>query len=112
MPPRLGGLPSQLGSLPIDAAGQERQRTAFNPLRALYRTARWARLRWSILARDMFTCQMCGRIEGDTSKLVCDHRQPHRGDLTLFWDEDNLQCLCAPCHSGAKQRLEQGAEHR
>jgi hypothetical protein len=81
-PSRLAGLPPQLASLPTDTASTERERTAFNPLRALYRTARWARLRWSILVRDMFTCQMCGRLEGDTSKLVCDHRQPHRGDLS------------------------------
>ncbi len=113
MPSRLAGLPSQLGSLPIEAAATERERTAFNPLRPLYRTARWAKLRWSILVRDLFTCQMCGRIEPDTSKLVCDHRKPHRGDLVRFWDEENLQTLCAsPCHSKHKQRLEQAAEMR
>jgi hypothetical protein len=43
-------------------AGIERQRTAFNRLRALYRAARWAKLGWSVLVRDMFTCQMCGRL--------------------------------------------------
>jgi hypothetical protein len=43
MPHRLASVPSQLTSLPIDAAGVERQRTAFNPLRQLYRTARWAK---------------------------------------------------------------------
>jgi 5-methylcytosine-specific restriction enzyme A len=113
MPHRLAGVPPQLASLPVDAAGVERQRTAFNPLRPLYRTARWFKLRWDILTRDMFTCQMCGRIEADTSKLVCDHRKPHRGDLTLFWAEDNLQTLCAsPCHSKHKQRLEQAAGMR
>ncbi|PSJ19969.1 HNH endonuclease, partial [Halomonas sp. ND22Bw] len=31
----------------------------------------------------------------------------HRGDEALFWDFDNLQCLCGACHSGAKQREEQ-----
>ena len=113
IPSRLGTLPPQLGSLPIDAAGVERQRTAFNPLRPLYRTARWFKLRWSILTRDLFTCQMCGRLEADTSKLVADHRRPHRGDLALFWDPENLWTLCAsPCHSKHKQRLEQGAEYR
>jgi 5-methylcytosine-specific restriction enzyme A len=113
MPLRLAGLPPQLASFPIDDASAERQRTAFNPLRSLYRTARWFKLRWSILTRDLFTCQMCGRIEADTSKLVCDHRKPHRGDLALFWDQDNLQTLCSsPCHSKHKQRLEQAADLR
>lgn len=113
MPPRLGGLPAQLASLPVDPAGVERQRTAFNPLRALYRTARWAKLRWSVLVRDLFTCQMCGKVGADTSKLVADHRRPHRGDLTLFWDEGNIETLCAsPCHSRHKQRMEQAADLR
>ena len=113
MPALLAGLPPALASLPVDAAGVERQRTAFNPLRSLYRTARWAKLRWEVLTRDRFTCQMCGHLEGDTSKLVADHRLPHRGDLALFWDEGNLQTLCAsPCHSKHKQRLEQAAELR
>lgn len=113
MPHRLSGLPPALASLPIDPAGVERERTAFNPLRALYRTARWAKLRWSILERDLFTCQVCGRLESDTSKLVADHRRPHRGDLALFWDEGNLWTLCAsPCHSKHKQRMEQEAGMR
>lgn len=74
-----------------------------------YGTARWKRLRWSILLRDLFTCQMCGRIEPDTSKLVADHKRPHRGSEALFWLDTNLWTLCAPCHSGAKQREEQAS---
>ena len=76
------------------------------PYRKWYKTARWRALRWAVLVRDLFTCQMCGRVEADTSKLVADHRKPHRGDETLFWDILNLWCLCAWCHSGAKQREE------
>ena len=99
--------------MPIDEAGRERDRNSFNPLRALYRTARWRKLRWSVLVRDLFTCQMCGRIENDTSKLVADHRQPHRGVEALFWDEPNIWTLCAsPCHSKHKQREEQQPEMR
>lgn len=113
MPPRLASVPAKLTSVPLDGAGLEQQRKVFNPLRPLYRTARWARLRWAAFVRDLFTCQMCGRIEPDTSKLVCDHRRPHRGDLELFWDEENLQTLCAsPCHSKHKQRMEQAADMR
>lgn len=56
----------------------------------------------------MFTCKMCGRTHGNTSKLVADHKQPHRGNSRLFWDRDNLQTLCAdPCHNTVKQREEQ-----
>jgi 5-methylcytosine-specific restriction endonuclease McrA len=113
-PGLLAGLPPALAFLPVDPAGAERQRNAFNPLRALYRTARWAKLRWETLTRDLFTCQMCGLgPQADTSKLVADHRRPHRGDLALFWDPENLETLCAsPCHSKHKQKLEQAAEMR
>ncbi len=86
----------------------ERQRTEARPWRAWYKTAKWQKLRWSILVRDHFTCQMvgCGKIETDTSLLVADHRIPHRGDSALFWDDDNLQCLCKSCHDSLKQKEE------
>ena len=74
--------------------------------RKWYRSKRWQRLRWQTLTKAMFTCAICGRIEADTSKLVCDHIKPHRGNETLFYDEDNLQCLCKACHDSVKQRLE------
>lgn len=79
--------------------------------RKWYKSARWRTLRLAVLTRDLFTCQWpgCGRVEPDTSKLVADHRRPHRGDETLFWDERNLWTLCASCHSSAKQREEAAA---
>lgn len=58
------------------------------------------------LLRDAYTCQMCGSTWTDTSMLVADHIQPHRGNECLFWDAANLWCLCKPCHDGAKQREE------
>jgi len=77
------------------------------PWRAWYKTARWQRLRWQCLVRDLFTCRMCGWLGGnDTSQLVADHVRPHRGRAADFWDLGNLQCLCKACHDGAKQRVE------
>ncbi|ARR55343.1 HNH endonuclease [Rhizorhabdus wittichii DC-6] len=112
-PPLLRSAPPMLASAPVDAPGRERERNSFNPLRALYNTARWKKLRMATFVRDNFTCQMCGRLEGNTSLLVADHRRPHRGDLMLFWDDSNLQTLCAsPCHSKHKQRIEQSADLR
>lgn len=78
------------------------------PWKAWYKTARWQALRWSCLIRDGFTCRKCGRLEGNSSKLVADHIKPHRGNPDLFWDPDNIQTLCAePCHSSIKQAEEQ-----
>ncbi|MGF7161273.1 putative kinase [Rhodoligotrophos appendicifer] len=77
------------------------------PSRAWYKTARWQKLRWSILVRDLFTCQKsgCGRVETETSQLVCDHVEPHRGDEALFWNGP-FQTLCKACHDRDKQREE------
>ena len=107
---RLATLKPALGMLaPIERTGSQ-ERAMFSPWRAWYNTTRWRRLRWAVLVRDAFTCQWpgCGRIEPNSSQLVADHRQPHRGDETLFWDEGNLQTLCKPCHDGRKQRAEVG----
>ncbi|MCP4304536.1 MAG: HNH endonuclease [bacterium] len=55
---------------------------------------RWRRLRIETFTRGLFACQMCGRLEGKTHPLVCDHVRPHRGDHQKFWDPNNLQTLC------------------
>jgi len=54
-------------------------------------------------------CQRQGRI---TAATVVDHRIPHRGDPVLFWDEDNWQGLCTPCHSSIKQSEENRSNSR
>ena len=47
-------------------------------------------------------CQAQGRI---TPATVCDHIEPHRGDVVAFW-RGPFQSLCKPCHDGAKQQHE------
>lgn len=77
--------------------------------RKLYYTNRWRDLRAAQLAREPL-CAMCLSQGRTTAATVADHKRPHRGDPTLFFDPDNLQSLCdAPaspwrCHSAAKQR--------
>ena len=109
--PRLRTLPGRLETLKprltVLASG-DKGRVQAAPWREWYNTTRWRKLRLAIFKRDMFTCQWpgCGRVEGDTSQLVADHREPHRGDERLFWDEGNLQTLCKPCHDGPKALAE------
>jgi len=90
-------------------SGDETQRSRFRDetqaWRAWYKTARWQKLRWSILTRDLFTCQMCKRTEADISQLVCDHVEPHRGNEAKFW-AGPFQTLCKACHDQDKQRQE------
>ncbi|TPW28600.1 HNH endonuclease [Martelella alba] len=106
--PRLlgGTAPALLNPSILTGEGGERRRDQVVAWRSWYKTTRWQKLRWSVLKRDGFTCAMCGKVEADTSQLVADHMTPHRGDAVLFWDRDNLQCLCKTCHDSEKQRAE------
>ena len=91
----------------VEPMEREQERAKRSPWRKLYGLKRWKDMRWDVLTEAMFMCQMCGKLEGDTSKLVADHKRPHRGDLNLFWDRNNLWCLCEACHSSEKQKEEQ-----
>ena len=106
-PSRLDRIAPRVGFVPRDEHGHSK---AEEPWRAWFNLKRWKLLRLRVFVRDLYTCQRreCGRIEPDTSQLVGDHIQPHRGDPDLFWDEDNVQTLCKPCHD----RLKQAEEHR
>lgn len=104
--PRIGVFAPRLGQLPGDERARDRERSNSQPWRAWYKTARWEKQRQAVFLRDRYTCRLCNRIEGATSRLVCDHIRSHKGDEQLFWDECNLQTLCKPCHDGQKQRLD------
>lgn len=58
----------------------------------LYASARWRRESRAFLSRYPL-CAVCGMAATDV-----DHIQPHRGDLELFWNQDNWQPLCAQHH--------------
>ncbi len=40
-------------------------------------------------------CQKKGRV---TAANVVDHIERHEGSLDKFWNSDNWQALCKPCH--------------
>lgn len=84
----------------------DEKRQANTAWRKWYKLKRWTDMRWQVLVDACFTCARCGKFEGKTSKLVADHRRPHRGNPDLFWDRQNLQCLCSECHDGAKRQEE------
>ena len=60
-------------------------------------------------------CQGCAvphqlnLIKNHPDSLVVDHKRPHRGNLALFWNEDNLQAVCKAYHDSEKQRIEKAA---
>lgn len=109
--PALGRLPPRLPRANLDGAVDAKQRNIDAPWQRWYRTARWTKLRRAILIRDGLQCQMpgCQRIEGNTSLLVCDHIEPHRGNAEKFWDEANLRTVCKACHDNERQKEEQSS---
>ena len=80
--------------------------------RKLYKTRRWTALRDTIIKRDKYTCQNkgCGVfvIKGRKSPraAVVHHKIPHKGDVRLFYDPTNLECVCKRCHDGDLQSTE------
>ena len=56
------------------------------------------KLRYTILKRDHYRCQICGRSAQDGIKLHVDHIKPiAKGGLTI---ESNLRTLCENCNWG------------
>ncbi|HDZ55383.1 MAG TPA: HNH endonuclease [Pseudomonas xinjiangensis] len=53
----------------------------------------WRRKRDAVLARDLYTCQVCSKI---SDELEVDHIKPkaHGGDDSMT----NLRAICVPCH--------------
>lgn len=111
--PRLSPMPPRVGKAP-GAPRTTAQRDQDAPWRPWYRTKRWQDLRIAVFARDLFICQWqgCGASVTGKGEAVCDHKLPHRGNASLFWDIDNLQTLCTHCHSTHKQRVEQGESYQ
>jgi 5-methylcytosine-specific restriction enzyme A len=136
LPPRLATIAP---AIKASTADDDQWRAATSPWRAWYNTARWRALRIRTIWQGMATCTLCGATDrnaqtfinaakGDGTghaaqvlaamiaqgpiTFVADHIIPHRGDGAMFWDPGNLQCVCKPCHDGAKQRAEAAGRRR
>jgi 5-methylcytosine-specific restriction protein A len=64
---------------------------------AWYHTPRWRKLRKAFLAANPL-CRECLGRGIVTRATEVHHKQPHKGDESLFWDSDNWDVLCKPCH--------------
>ena len=61
-------------------------------------------LRYDILRRDNFRCQICGATQQDGYKLHVDHIMPvSKGGRT---EPGNLRTLCARCNMGKSDKIE------
>ena len=77
----------------------------------LYNTTRWRKLRRYILAHQS-RCELCRKAGRITPATIVDHIKPHRGDIELFYNMDNLQAICKWHHDAHKQSLEKGGAGR
>jgi 5-methylcytosine-specific restriction protein A len=68
---------------------------------------RWQKARATWLSRNPLcvACHEAGRV---APAVVVDHKVPHRGDQTLFWDTSNWQSLCKCCHDTKTAREDGG----
>lgn len=72
----------------------------------LYNNNAWRAVRLAQLQKEPL-CAFCKKRGVITAATVCDHVDPHKGDLDRFW-AGPFQSLCASCHSVDKQILENG----
>ncbi len=68
----------------------------------LYDSQRWRHVAKRHLDANPL-CMPCSQSGRDNPGTIVHHRIPHHGDSMLFWAEDNLESICASCHSGTKR---------
>lgn len=91
-------------SRPQTAKPGQKVRGSAGKYSALYATQRWRHIRARHLEANPL-CVFCLKQGRTTVAKICDHVEPHRGDMNRFW-YGNLQGLCATCHNSTKQALE------
>lgn len=57
-------------------------------------------------------CEECARLGRIMVAAVVDHRIPHRGDPTLFWDQRNWCAMSKRCHDRKTAREDGGFGNR
>ena len=66
--------------------------------RQLYASVAWRKARRAFLKANPL-CVDCGGVGVVKSANEVDHIERHLGDRKMFWDRNNWQALCKPCHS-------------
>lgn len=62
---------------------------------------RWQKVSAAYLREHpLCECPECqaGKVRAWPARVV-DHKTPHRGDMTLFWDRKNWQAMAIECHN-------------
>ncbi len=82
----------------------DQKRTREKLWRRLYSTVRWKRMRRNKLSKTPW-CEPCQAQGMSRVATVVNHKEPHRGDLRLFFHGE-LESCCENCHNSAIQRAE------
>ncbi|ALG75158.1 hypothetical protein AL072_29920 [Azospirillum thiophilum] len=91
-----------------DRQRHDRARQDAQPWRGWYKVKSWLDIRaWRLSVEPL--CRMCSEHGLTVAATVVDHVKPHRGDRALFFNRENTQSLCKPCHDGPKQAAERAA---
>lgn len=69
-----------------------------------YKSKRWKKVRWTILARDRHRCRECGRYGLAVNATVVHHAYPADDFPEYVWETWNLVSLCAGCHNAMHDR--------
>ena len=64
-----------------------------------YQSQAWRKLSTRIHTRDLYTCQVCGKVQGVNESYVVDHIVKRRLDETKAMDSSNLWLICRQCHN-------------
>ena len=73
--------------------------------RHLYKSTAWRKGRLAFLAQHPL-CERCEANGRVTAATVVNHRKPHKGDVTLFFDWLNWEPTCKPHHDADIQSEE------
>jgi 5-methylcytosine-specific restriction protein A len=108
--PLVSTLAPRIGRMPADEKARDKDRSNSQPWRAWYKTAEWQKLRREVFARDHYTCQRTGELcigrANQPNSPICNHKVPHRGDASLFWDINNLETVTKAAHDSIIQKEE------
>ena len=80
------------------------KRGASKEYQRLYNNTKWKKYRVIFLMENPFCIDCGGRSN------VVDHIKDHKGDINLFWDENNHQPMCKICHDNKTGRENLGGK--
>lgn len=107
--PKLSSMGTRLTAPPTEQ-GRDQFRAATQPWRSWYKLKAWLQLRQQVFVRDGFICQRSGVLcigkHPAPNSPVANHKKPHRGDPTLFWDINNIETVSKAVHDSIVQAEE------